>query len=875
MGKLIFVSFLFCMLFQGIKAQTLKGCVKDENRVGIPGATLYIREEAMGSVTNEQGEFELKLAKGVYTCEISALGYEKQVKKIEILPGENRLDVQLEIKTYLLKEVKVTRRKEDPAYSVMRHVIANAPFHLNQVKHYKADIYTKGNMCLEKLPKLLMLSKEVRKEVEPYMGKLFVLESVTKLSFEAPNHYERKIIAFSSTIPDEMEPGEALDIMSTSIYDPNVLGMISPLSPGAFSYYRFQLEDYYTEGQTTIDKIRVIPRKKNRSLFEGWLYIAEGNWSVVNFELILQFMGVNACIKSVFHEVKPEVYLPTSYDIDVKVKLFGVRAGGKYYSSVKYEEVEAETQDVLAEEKKDTVKAEIYPELKRVSRKKLTREEKARKQLEELSNKEELSTREAYQIARLSRQLTELPRPDSVSDLEVREPQMQVKVAVDSMAMRRDSSYWVQMRTIPLKEEEWLSYQKKDSLREVVKRMEKESDTVSRARKNRAGNIIMGGDIRLGKHVGLNVGGLLRAVPEYNFVDGFWIGQQLTLDIQAKKGQRIKISPSLYYATARKTLLWEATGQYTYSPGRRGRLEVGIGYSSTDYKGREGVRRIENAVSSLIYADNFIKYYGTRYVNFQNSIDVMNGWEVAVRGKYEKRKVLENHISYNFYKKDPDPNTPSSEGGADMPDNTSCALGITMTYTPRYYYRMNSGKKEYLYSHWPTFSIDYERGIPMDAEYASSYNRLELGIKQTIRFGIFNAISYGVWAGRFFKEKEIYFPDYKHFYTTGWIFDERSFTQGFYLTDYYELATREKWIAATFNYGSNYLFLKRLPFLQRFLFNEALHFRYLWTPEKRNQEEFGYSLGFGRIARAGVFFGFDRSHYRGAGVRISISLDGL
>lgn len=846
-------GFLGCIvlllgMLTGTDAQPVQGKIADKSGNALPGATLYLRERAAGAVADENGEFQLDLPAGVYTCEISALGYEKQIRQLHVEEAKPlRLEIRLEERTYMLKEVKVTRRKEDPAYYFMRHAIAKAPFHLNQVKSYRAEIYTKGTMQLEKMPKLLMLSKEVRKEVGPYIGKLFLLELVTDLKFEAPDRYERKILAFSSTIPDDMKAEDALDVLSASIYEPEVIGLISPLSPGAFSYYRFHLEECYTEGGRCIARIKVIPRKDNRLLVSGWLCIAEKDWSVVHFDLSMRNMGLAADIKCRYHEVEPAVFLPTSYDIDVKVGLFGIRAGGKYYSAVKYQEVEAARWE---------------------------EEEKKREQLEKLEEKDDLSTREAYRMARISRQLLQPERPDTVTPLEIKEQTVQIRTVVDSSAMKRDSLYWLKMRTIPLKKEEIGSYRRKDSLRAIVKEAEQESDSFRRNRGGGVSGSLLSGDrIQLKKGMWLKFGGLLAAVPEYNFADGFWIGQKLELNISAERTRRLVLTPALYYATARKTLLWQMEGKYLYSPMRRGVLEVGLGFVSADYKGTEGGMRLENALTSLFCADNFMKFYSNRYVRVRHAVDLANGFRLEIAGNYERRRTLRNRITYNFFKKEAEDNLPSLEGGVNMPDNTSLVFGADLEYTPHYYYRLRRGGKTYSHSAWPTFSVGYKRGISLNDGYDSSFERLQFGIRQTVEISRFDRISYWGQIGKFFAVREIYFPDYKHFNTTGWILNRDAFDGGFFLADYYKLHSRDKWVSGGLNYMSEYLLLKRLPFMQRFLMNEVLHVRYLWTPGLRNHVETGYSLGVYRAVRLGVFVGWERGEYQGTGLRIGIALN--
>ena len=66
---------------------------------------------------------------------------------------------------------------------------------------------------------------------------------------------------------------------------------------------------------------------------------------MVHFDLTVEDVGLVLGIKCMYHEVKPAVFLPTSYDMDVKLKLLGIHAVGKYYAAVKYKDVDAEIQE--------------------------------------------------------------------------------------------------------------------------------------------------------------------------------------------------------------------------------------------------------------------------------------------------------------------------------------------------------------------------------------------------------------------------------------------------------------------------------------------------------------------------------------------------
>ncbi len=852
---------LFLSVTEAVQGQYLKGVILDEEGEPLAGSTVYVRETTQGSAADGEGRFQVILPEGDYTLDISCLGYEKKQLQVQVASGLPEIIVRLQPVVYRLREVVVSNKGEDPAYYIMRNAIARAPYHRNQVEGYTSEVYTKGTMKLDKVPKLLMLSKEVREGVKPFLGRTFLLESVMEVLFRAPETYERTVKAFSTTIPEEMDAKDALNMITASIYDPSVVGRVSPLAPGAFSYYRFTFEECYDEGGRTINKIRIDPRKKNSSLFEGWIYIVEDEWSVSNFRLLSDALGISMDIRGVFNEVCHTVFMPTSYEMDVQVDVMGFKAAGKYFSAVKYLQVSADTARSYGGALQGDPEEPVAT---------LPAQEKRMKKLETLLEKEELTTRDAYKIARLSEEAMKPVRPDTIPALQIIRSERREKVTVDTLATQRDSLFWAGMRTVPLQQDEAAGYRERDSLKQIIAQSRAGSDSSAVA--GPGGKWLWGGSMKLREGVWLDYGGLIRVVPEYNFVDGLWIGQPLVFRMAGKQGRSLRIAPSAYYAQARKAFIWEVKNVYRYAPMRNGELTLDFGSVSSDFYRDGGALRMENSLVSLVSADNYMKFYEKRYLHFQNRIDLATGLFFTVGGRYEKRNLLENHASYNFRKRDPELNLPSLRGGTNMPAHTSLSFYSELQYTPRYYFEVEAGRKEYVKTAWPTFSVRYERGVPPGTGRGSSYDRLEVGVDQTVRVNLFDRLVYGVSAGKFLSRKELWFPDYRHFRTIGWTVADNDWAGTYMLADYYALSTNREWVQGTVDYYSNYLLLKRLPFMQRFLFGEGLHVRYLRTPDAGHYTEAGYSLGFDRNLRVGGFVAFDRGGYRTWGIRVLIPL---
>ena len=143
---------LICSFTISLWAQTFKGRVVDLAGNPIPYAALYLKELKTGFTTDDNGCFQTSLPAGQYTCEVSSL--EKNIVLSEQI--------------YSLREVNVVKDAEDPAYSVMRKAIANAPYYRTQVKGFRAGTYLKGTGKMKTIPAILKLSKEVRKESKEF-----------------------------------------------------------------------------------------------------------------------------------------------------------------------------------------------------------------------------------------------------------------------------------------------------------------------------------------------------------------------------------------------------------------------------------------------------------------------------------------------------------------------------------------------------------------------------------------------------------------------------------------------------------------------------------------------------------------------------------
>ncbi|MFP4339692.1 MAG: TonB-dependent receptor [Cyclobacteriaceae bacterium] len=108
--KLAFILISLVLFLSEGQAQKVEGVIKSTDGEVLPGATLMLTENGLGTATDAEGRFSLSsVPPGTYTLLISHIGYETQQQKLEI-NAEQRLslEVSLREKSKALEDVVVT-----------------------------------------------------------------------------------------------------------------------------------------------------------------------------------------------------------------------------------------------------------------------------------------------------------------------------------------------------------------------------------------------------------------------------------------------------------------------------------------------------------------------------------------------------------------------------------------------------------------------------------------------------------------------------------------------------------------------------------------------------------------------------------------------
>ncbi|HBC79018.1 MAG TPA: hypothetical protein DCZ51_10340 [Bacteroidales bacterium] len=897
------IRLLILITFTGqlADAQVLKGKITDNSGQPVQYATVYIQELKQGTTSNTRGDYELRLPGGKYMVIYQSLGYEPVFVNIDLSDTVLIRNISLPEQIYEIPEVRISPSGEDPAMSIMRKVIGLAPYYLNYINYYKAEVYIKGNLLIKRIPKLIGKSMRMRQSDEDVTisaggkpekdsrimkeGDSFFMESFNEVEFTAPDKYVQKVISYNSTFPEQGDDISPMDYIQASFYQPVLADMaISPLSPQAFSSYNFKYIGTTFQGKYTINKIEVIPKYKSQQLFAGTIFIIEDLWCLYSVDLTNENLVGKIRVRELYIPVQEEIWMPVSHQFDIDLQIIGIRADVGYVSSVRYLDVKPNDKLQKPRDLATGFAGRYLPD---------TAVTKTNREINRILQKEELTNRDMIKLGKLMEKESKNTRSDSgAKSLEIKDNTTQI---VEKDARKRDSTYWADIRPIPLSEIELRSIEISDSIKNNISGIvESTSDTVSNGTGKKSSrfsktlnNLLMGHTWSDTTGFSFTNGGLIDVEKlSFNTVDGFVYGIDFRINKRFKNNKSVAFYPDIRYAFSREKVMWRLNGNYSTGGMKPKQFSVRTGMTSRDIGTGGGINPFINSISTLFMERNYMKLYESRYLTFAYKTEIKNGLTLELSAGFENRKVMENNTSFSII------NT-SREYSSNLPVNEYLTTGsniinfvvdqkhiefvTNVTFTPYQKYRIYGGNKVPQGSEWPTFIFTWKHGANMVPTISGNYRHFDMfsfEVSKKHETGAFSELKWRAGTGGFADNRNISYFDFFHFNPQPLQLLINNYDDAFMLPAFYSLSTPEFYGEAHLKYTTPYLLLKFLPGLSRTLIRENIIISYLGSRFHKNYTEIGYSLSeIFFLGEAGIFVGFDDLKYRSFGLRIILKLN--
>jgi hypothetical protein len=844
----------------------VKGLIKSEDGNALPYASIYVKQTGSGSATDLQGKYEIQLPSGHYDLVFQFLGYESVNRSVDITSDFVVLDVILKTQVMMLQTVTVNAQKEDPAYTIMRKAIAKAKYHTQQIDKYTAKVYIKGKGKLTDYP---WLAKRALEKEGITKDRLFISESVSEIKYTRPKKFEEKVIAVYTQGKDRNTSPNGY--VFGSFYEPEINEMVTPLSPAAFSYYKFEYLGSFKDQKYEISKIKVIPRSKGDNVFDGVIYIVEDWWSIHSLDLNASKLGVKVHMKSIYNPIEDKAWLPVSQQFFVNGRVFGFEFEFNYLATVKNYKITLNPnlplEMTIIDEKLEKAQAK---EVKSKFSKKGQQLQQRLAEGKDVTNKELRQLVKEYE----KEEQKKTKEPEVISETSFK---------VDSLAYKKDSTFWADIRPAPLDKEEVRGYKKSDSI-STVQRKREEGDSLkpSKSKGFQLKDIVLGDRYRINETSDFQIhtpfGG-------FNTVEGWnliyktsyykrWVKRDTSDSDKRPDVKQLEITPIGRYAFSRKVLSGLMRVDYRTLTSR---LTVEGGKYIQQYNDADPIHPIVNDITSLFLGGNFMKLYERNFVeaNYRKRVDDKYTFRSSLT--WARRQELFNTTDYTFFKKNKEDYTPNAPINNELkdtafPTNTAFTVAVGLDARPWQKYRIRNGQKFRADNTSPLFTLDYKKGFDGLLGSEVNFDQMEIGVKHGVKLGIRGKLDVALKAGKFFNADKLYLMDYQHFLGNRTPFVTTDPVGSFRLLEYYQYSTRDQYFTANVHYHFRKFLVTRFPIVRLTGITENVFVNYLATPTSKNYTELGYGIdGILRILRLEFAAAFQDGRYINNGFRIGVA----
>lgn len=698
------------------------------------------------------------------------------------------------------------------ADSILNNVMTFAPFYESVVSDYKADLYIKGMIDIKKKNFILRYVPsmfKMQKGVRKY-----IIETYSDLHFTAPGIYDQKVKAAVGTLHGNKGVPGLLEYFNINLYSSSLLDerLLSPLAKNGRKYYKYLIDSIMGTPDERSYKIRFIPRTKSDQLVGGFMVVSDDVWSVRE----IRFSGRSelllfSCRIEMGQVGEENEFLPVSYDVDASFNFLGNRMNGNYSASLNYREITLEEKSKLRKRKRKKIPGQ---------------------------SKYDLS--ESFNLQ------------------------------CDTNAYNVDTAYFETLRATELSEEERQVY-RDDALRRDTVHRNMKPKTKSQVFWGQVGDIMVS-DYKLN----LSKLGSVKSSPlinpflmSYSKNNGFSYRQSFKYNLLLSGDRLLRVVPKMGYNFTRKEFYWSVHSEFNYWPEKIAAVHIDFGNGNRIYSS-DVLDDLKALPDSTFNFDKVqLDYFYDLYFNFRHSIEIVNGLDLSVGFSTHRRKAV-HPMKWGDLEQQPD--APST-----MPDNIrntylSFAPRIRLEWTPCLYYYMNGHRKVNLRSKYPTFAVDWERGIKGVFGSTGQYERWEFDLQHHIPLGLLRNIYYRVGFGAFTNQKEMYFVDFANFARSnlpeGWN-DEIGGV--FQLLDGRWYNSSRQYIRANFTYEAPFLLLRHLMKYTRYVQNERIYVGVLSVPHLQPYIELGYGIGT-HIFDFGVFVGSENWKYTQVGCKFTFEL---
>ena len=808
-------------------AQKIYGTVFNEQGDLLPYASITIKGTTKGTSANDKAKYSLNIAPGTYTVACRRIGYAVSEKNITVTKDEE-LSFVLKEQKLTLETVVVKTGGEDPAYAIMRKAIKKRTFYEKQVQGFTCDIYGKDIIKLRTLPKKIFgqkIPEADRKQMglDAFGGGIIYLsESVSKVSVQQPDHFKLEVISSRVSGSD----GFGFNFPAfISLYSNNVKvftekfnprGFVSPLADGAIGFYKFRLLGSFYENGHEINSISVTPRRKYEPLFSGVINIAEDEWSIHSFDLLLtktaQLEIMDTLEITQLHvPVDKEIRRVKNQLLHFNFNQLGIDAVGNFltvYSDYnvnpgfpkKYFDNVIIKYDTGVNKKTpaywDSIRAVPLEKEEEMDYKK--KDSLFRTQKDSLTSRHSLDSLNRHQ--------------QKIGPLDL------FTKGIRHFHLTKTNNYSYGIEPLLFNSEYNPAEGIAVNFRPYISNLKRHSRT----------GVSLQTNLRYGFH-----------------------------------NEHFNPSATLSFNSREE----DSSGKL-----KRYSLAFSGGKRVSDFNKESPLTPLSNTIGTLFYGKNYLKTYENYFGSISYSRRYENGLRVAVTALFEDRLPLDNTTGYTFFKKDSGnitPNYPYEKLSAQFPRHQALIAGVSLSFRPGQRYIQFPNFKMSVGSHFPLFTLNYSKGIYNVFGSDVNFDKWRFSVQDDKNLKLAGTFKYKFSIGGFLNAKNVFIQDYQHF-NGNRSAAASAYVNSFQLAPYYLYSTTASlYSTANIEHHFNGLLTNKIPLFRRLNWNLVAGSNAFYVNKHEHYAEVFAGLeNIFKIFRVDAVIGYDARDKNVTGIRI-------
>ncbi len=299
---------------------------------------------------------------------------------------------------------------------------------------------------------------------------------------------------------------------------------------------------------------------------------------------------------------------------------------------------------------------------------------------------------------------------------------------------------------------------------------------------------------------------------DYSTSKGLSYNQSLKYKRPIKEDRIVFLEPHVGYNFKYKEFYAGLNGEYLYKPRNMGSFYLDLGNGNKFFLKHNGEDpSLPNPIT-----------YRELHATVGHKIEIANGLLFKIDTKFIHYKNVDNSTaSYSNF----------------VPE-------VELMYTPGQYYYMDGNRKVYLYSRYPTFTLNYATALRGVMNSSFKYNKLEFDIQQKLQVGPMHTFNYRIGFGLYYDYNNLYFSEFnnlrRNHLPQGWNDDVGG---TFHLLPPARYNEIDKYIRASLKYDAPLFLVPTLFKRVKYITKERLYSSLLLVDTMDPYLEMGYGLG--------------------------------